>query len=115
MGQAFEVGQIVSLRADETRRGPVTQLLTPVNGVRRYRVYHGPTDSRDYLEDQLLLVRQEPDTPTGLDEGTLDLEQFRVELTAKRLSLPETDALYAFRAARIKFIPFQFKPLLRML
>lgn len=49
---------------------------------------------------------------TGSD---LTAREFRARLTAARLSHPLVDNLYALDAARIKFIPFQFKPLLRFL
>src|SRR5439155_7286691 len=42
-------------------------------------------------------------------------EEFRARLTAARLGHPLTDNIYALHAARIQFIPFQFKPLLRLL
>ncbi|MBG1269290.1 DEAD/DEAH box helicase [Nostoc sp. WHI] len=45
----------------------------------------------------------------------LDVQSFRARLTAARLSHPQIDNLYALHSARIKFIPFQFKPLLRFL
>ncbi|MHB8644184.1 MAG: SNF2-related protein [Thermomicrobiales bacterium] len=45
----------------------------------------------------------------------MDTDIFRARLTAARLSRPQIDTLYALHAARIQYIPFQFKPLLRFL
>ena len=43
------------------------------------------------------------------------MDDFRARITAERLSNPQADSLYSLDAARIQFIPFQFKPLLRFL
>jgi SNF2 family DNA or RNA helicase len=48
-------------------------------------------------------------------DRALDLATFRARLTAERLLHPLVDTLYALQAARITFIPFQFKPLLRLI
>jgi hypothetical protein len=45
----------------------------------------------------------------------VDPVEFRARLTATRLDNPQTDHLYSLRSARIQFIPFQFKPILRLL
>ncbi|HVB64635.1 MAG TPA: SNF2-related protein, partial [Nitrolancea sp.] len=49
------------------------------------------------------------------DEAGLDADTFRARLTASRLNHPWIDQLYALHAARIRFVPFQLKPLLRFL
>ncbi|MBA3528568.1 MAG: DEAD/DEAH box helicase family protein, partial [Propionibacteriaceae bacterium] len=57
------------------------------------------------------------DELSGLFDGDVysDADTFRARLTASRLAHPQTDNLYALYAARIKQIPFQYKPLLRLL
>lgn len=114
----FVVGQLVGLKADPSRQGPVIEILPPVAGVPRYRVFHSPTDQSVYDEVQLLTINLRPGGGLGeaLAAGRwLSPEIFRSRLTASRLKHPELDTLYALRAARIKFIPFQMKPLLRFL
>ena len=119
MGPRFAVGDLVALRADPDRCGPVMAVLPAVNGIPRYRVFHSATLLRDYLEDQLDPVEAAPagDGLAGaLAAGDgLDPATFRARLTAARLSHPLVDSLYALHAARIRHIPFQFKPLLRFL
>lgn len=109
----FKVGDIVALKADSSRRGSVIAILPPVGGQHRYRVFHSPNDIREYLEDQITL------SPilTGdiINERELSPEEFLARLNALRLSYPQVDSLYALHAARIQFVPFQFKPLLRFL
>lgn len=108
----FSVGQMVALRADRSRVGPVVDLLAAIDGLQRYRVFHAPGHMRDYAEDQLVAVEE-----GGGDTGgeLLSVEEFQTGLAAARLAHPVTDHVYALHAARIQFIPFQFRPLLRML
>lgn len=112
-------GQIVGLRADPSRRGPIIEILPPIGGVQRYRVFHSPLDIREYREDQLIQVEL-PIEPSSLREAIeekkwLTVDEFRARLTAARLAHPQVDNLYALHSARIQYIPFQFKPLMRLL
>lgn len=116
---AFSIGQLVCLKADTLRQGPVIEVLPSIVGRLRYRVYHSPSEIREYYEEQLVPAGQ----PAGescrlgsaLSDCLLPAEEFCVRLAALRLANPLTDNLYALHAARIQFIPFQFKPLLRLL
>ena len=110
---AFQVGDIVAFRADLSRQGPVIELLPSVQGQHRYRVFHSPTDIREYLEDQIQRVKL--DDEQILPGSGLSPQEFQARLSAFRLNYPQVDAIYALYAARIRFIPFQFKPLLRFL
>ncbi|MCY3799537.1 MAG: SNF2-related protein [Chloroflexi bacterium] len=116
---SFEISQIVELQADPRRRGPVIEVLSPVGGKNKYRVYHAEGNIQDYFEDQLILASK-PSTSTDLANALLrgkftSADEFRARITAERLSNPQADSLYSLHAARIQFIPFQFKPLLRFL
>lgn len=106
----FRIGEIVALRADHTRVGPVIEALQSVDGYARYRVFHGPGNVREYAGDQLVSAAQHEQASVE----AMSLEEFRSRLTAARLSNPLTDHVYSLRAARIKFVPFQFRPLLRL-
>lgn len=113
----FAVGQEVALRVDRTRTGAVVGLLASGEGARRYRVFHGP-DVREYDEDQLVDATSGGDAVLlhALAEGRfVGPQEFRARLTAARLAHPTVDDLYAMRAARILHVPFQYKPLLRLL
>ena len=113
------IGEIVALRADHSRAGPIIAELDPVGGRRRFRVYHSATQVRDYFEDQIepAVVELSPDEWTSrvIEERFVGHSEFRARLTATRLNNPQVDHIYALRAARIQHIPFQFKPLLRLL
>ena len=112
-------GQTVRLRADQRREGVVTASLPAVAGEARYRVFHGPGDIQDYFASQIIVV----DTPLVGDDAeqalrqgnAVDPAEFLARLTASRLVHPQVDNLYALYAARVRHVPFQFKPLLRLL
>jgi superfamily II DNA or RNA helicase len=115
----FEVGQIVSLAVQPDRQGTVTQVLPPIDGHHRYKVFHSAQQVREYYEEQLVPLTSVA-AQDGLATGAritqwLASREFLARLTAFRLANALTDNLYALHAARIKFIPFQFKPLLRLL
>ncbi len=119
MPDCFAVGQLVCLKADPSRSGPIIAVVSAPGGQMRYRVFHSPTDIREYLADQVEPVAF---TPTGdrltdaVTKGEwLSAEAFRARLTAARLADPQIDHLYSLYAGRIQYIPFQFKPLLRFL
>ncbi|MEV4384117.1 DEAD/DEAH box helicase [Micromonospora sp. NPDC049580] len=106
----FNVGDIVAVQADPSRVGPVIQILQSVDGFGRYRVFHEAGSMREYAEDQLVLAAAQQEATTA----GLSPEEFRARLVAARLSHPLTDHVYSLRAARIKYVPFQFRPLLRL-
>jgi superfamily II DNA or RNA helicase len=89
-----------------------------VGGRRRFRVYHSADLIREYSEDQIQLQEM----PAGgewaermLKREFADPLEFRARLTAMRLNNPQVDHIYSLRSARIQFIPFQFKPIIRLL
>ncbi|MDE2820190.1 MAG: SNF2-related protein [Chloroflexota bacterium] len=116
---SFELGQMVELKADPSRKGSVIEKLQPVGGLHRYRVFHSAGNTQDYFENQLI-PSVPPSTSTdlaiALQNGDFTpADEFRARITAERLSNPQADSLYSLHAARIQFIPFQLKPLLRFL
>ena len=119
MRERFAIGQLVALRADPGRAGPVMEVLAPVGGSARYRIFHGPANIRDYYEEQLIAAdapSPSDDLLRAVSEGRrVDADVFRARLTAARLDHPQVDNLYALQAARIQYVPFQYKPLLRFL
>lgn len=119
MDATFTIGQLVRLRADPSKSGPVIEIVPPIGAATRYRVFHGPSEIRDYYADQLEAAEtlSSPDEFLAAiaDGRIVDVDVFHARLTASRLARPQVDNLYALQAARIKYIPFQFKPLLRFL
>jgi superfamily II DNA or RNA helicase len=107
---SFQKGQMVALTVDPKTTGTILEILAPVGGTPRYRVFHGANDVREYAADQLVSLEVTPrDRPRFLP-----LPDFRIALTAYRIRNPDSENVYAFRAARIQHIPFQYKPLIRI-
>lgn len=109
----YKIGDIVVLKVDPSRKGPIIEILPRVQNQQKYRVYHSPSDIREYLEDQISLSPVQTDYLIK-DRG-LRSEEFLCRLNSLRLNYPQVDSLYALHAARVRFISFQFKPLLRFL
>ena len=112
------MGQIVAVRADPARKGPIISELEPVDGRRRFRVFHSSDVVRDYVEDQLNEIPLEPASSWAsalIEQEWLTPAVLRAALVATRLNNPQLDHIYALQAARIRYIPFQFKPVIRML
>src|SRR5262249_18837799 len=100
------------------RTGVITAEIPAVAGHRRFRVFHSANLIRDYTEDQLqpAALQQSGDWAEQLGKKQfVSLTEFRARLTAMRLCHPQVDHIYSLRAARIQYVPFQFKPVLRLL
>ena len=115
----FDVGERVALRVDNHKVGVVMRVIPHGSGRPRYCVFHGP-DEKEYDEQQLVPDRSGSQSPddliAALQEGRfLAPAEFRARVTSERLAHPAVDSLYAMRAARILHVPFQYKPLLRLL
>ena len=114
MDPKFKPGQIVALKANPQHLGTVSEVLPNIGGKPRYRVFHSVQEILDYHEDQLQEgVAATPKSEEGVP--AMSPAEFLARLTAARLSHPQVDSLYSLYAARIMFVPFQFKPLLRFL
>lgn len=83
-------------------------------------MFHTAEDSGDYFADQLEPDASAPSTPSSLGEALSDgsamtADEIAHRLLAARLRHPLAERLYALRSARIAYVPFQFRPLLRLL
>lgn len=110
---------MVQLRADPTRQGAVIEVLGGKSDSVRYRVFHSATSMAEYYGEQLVPTGAGGGQDEWLDAMTQDqglsASTFRARLTAARLAHPLNDTLYALMSSRIQFIPFQFRPLLKLL
>lgn len=115
----FAMGEKVALRVDHHKVGVVIRVIPQGAGTPRYRVFHG-AEEKEYDEQQLVPEGSDSESPNdliaALQQGrTVPLDEFRARVTSERLAHPDIDSLYAMRAARIMHVPFQYKPLLRLL
>ena len=107
-GAEFEPGQIVCVRSDPSIRGAVTSVMLgePEN---RFKVLVGGEIQTFYASQ--LQAEDVPDDETEFSP----CEQFHAYLTALQIRYPGLSTLYSLNAARVDFIPYQFRPVLRFI
>lgn len=105
----FERGQKVSIKSNPDLKGVIVRAeqRTPEN---RYSVFLGNGDQGIYYESQLI-NDETPDTQFQ----NCSIEEFHAFLTAIQIKHPNLSTLYSLNAARIDFIPYQFRPVLRFI
>jgi ATP-dependent helicase HepA len=103
----FHQTQIVRLRSSPTKSGPVLRVLTgaPQN---RYEVFIDER-TQTFYADQLEPIEQ------GQEVTTVPLSEFRARLTAQILQHPGIATLYSLHAARVDYVPYQFRPVIKFI
>ena len=104
----FSPGQIVVVKSDPSVRGAVVDVM-PGEGENRVRVFAGQ-EIQTYFVSQLRAEDQTDD-----DVQPLSCEAFHACLTARQIRHPSLSTLYSLNAARIDFIPYQFRPVLKFI
>lgn len=107
-GLEFEIGQIVCLRSDISTRGPVISVI-PGKPENRYKVFMSDK-TQTFYASQL----QSENVPEDESEF-LSCDQFHAYLTALQIRYPGLSTLYSLNAARVDFIPYQFRPVLKFI
>lgn len=104
----FSPGRIVALKADPAVQGAVIEVLPsqPENQVRVFVEGNVQT----YYASQLKVEDRSYDEVKHLSG-----EQFHAHLTALQIQQPSISTLYSLNAARVDFIPYQFRPVLRFI
>ena len=104
----FAPGQIVFLKSDPELKGVVVAVL-PGEPENRVRVFSNG-NVQTYYASQL-----QPEEPHGDDIEILSCDQFHACLTALQIRHPSLSTLYSLNAARVDFIPYQFRPVLKFI
>ena len=104
----FSPGQIVFLKSDPELRGAVVSVL-PGGQEDRVRVFVNG-NVQTYYASQLVPEEQRED-----DVAFLSSDQFHAHLTALQIRHPSLSTLYSLNAARVNFIPYQFRPVLKFI
>ncbi len=106
--QEFSPGQIVTLRSDPSVRGAVVS-VTPATPENRVGVFVDGNVQTFYASQ--LQVETERD-----DElQNLTCDRFHAFLTALQIRYPGLSNLYSLNAARVDFVPYQYRPVLRFI
>ena len=104
--QEFAPGQIVFLKADPSTRGAVVAVLsgTPENRINVFVDGNVHT----FYPSQLQLEVQD-------DSRAFSCDDFHAYLTALQIRYPGLSTLYSLNAARVDFIPYQYRPVLKFI
>ena len=104
---AFKPGAVVRLKAKPTSTGAVIAHL-PGDPEDRYQVFHDGT-ATTYYASQLETAAT---IPARASVPPLTLH---AALSALQLRHPSTGSLYSLFASRIHFVPYQFRPVLKLI
>lgn len=97
----------VYLTGDPDTKGMVFS-VTEVNGVKKYDVFVDG-DIKTFYEGQIQKIDSAP------AYSWIDLPTFQSNLTAYEINNPSAGNLYSLNAARIDFVPYQFRPALKLI
>lgn len=103
----FKPGDMVCLKAKRTVTGAIIGHL-PGDPEDRYQVFHDAAVTT-YYTSQLEAVVSTP-TRASVSPSTL-----HAALSALQLRHPSTGSLYSLFASRIHFVPYQFRPVLKLI
>lgn len=97
----------VYLTGDPDTKGMVFS-VSDVNGVKKYDVFVDG-EIKTFFEGQICLVDSAP------KYSWIDIGTFQSNLTAYEINNPSAGSLYSLNAARIDFVPYQFRPALKLI
>lgn len=103
----FSVGNLVALRTEPAIGMPITKVILG-NPETRYQVFYNNRQITHY-ESQL-----EPFTPRKKPPFQ-NIEELQAFLTSLYLLSPSTENLYSLRSGRVQFVPYQYRPILKLI
>ena len=104
----FEVGQIVAIKSNPSSRGAIIAVV-PSERENRFKVFLDG-QMQTFYASQL-----HAETLHDQSAEALLCKEFHAYLTALQIRYPALSTLYSLNAARIDFIPYQFRPVLRFI
>lgn len=104
----FKVGDVVALLSDKSVKLPVLEVLTGGPEV-RYCVFQDGARAT-YYERQLQAVAVD-----AANLPSISIDEFRARLTVLHLLSPSTANLFSLRSGRVNFIPYQYRPVLKLI
>lgn len=105
--QAIQQNTLVYLVSDPQKRGFVTG-ISKLGDTTKYSVFIDNA-IRTYYEGQIVPVA------VTANYNWVDVNQFRNMMTAYQINNPSGQNLYSLNSARIDFVPYQFRPALKMI
>jgi len=104
----FEPGRIVFLKSNPAIRGAVVSIM-PGEPENRYNVFIDG-ETRIFYASQI-----QAEDRKGRDYIVLPCHEFHSCLTALLIQHPGLSTLYSLNAARVDFIPYQFRPVMKFI
>lgn len=105
---SFQVGDLVVLRSNPATVMAVIEII-PGGAECRYRVFQD-NKKVTYYESQL----QNPEFGEEV-QARVDVEALHAYLTSLQLLSPSTANLFSLRSGRIQFVPYQYRPVLKLI
>lgn len=105
----FAVGQLLCLRSNPSAIFPVLEVLAGTGTETRYRVFEGGA-RQVYYESQLQALDEPEDS-----RKVLSAYQLSAMLSAVQLSSPSASALYSLNSGRVRFVPYQYRPVVKLI
>lgn len=105
----FVVGQLLCLKSNPTAVFPVLEVLSGSGSEIRYRVFEAGT-RQVYYESQLQAL-DEPEDGRKLLTAT----ELSALMSAMQLSSPSASALYSLNSGRVRFVPYQYRPVFKLI
>ncbi len=104
----FSPGQIVFLKSNPSTRGAIVEIIsgTPEDSV---RVFVNNSVQTFYISQLQIEEQEEPDSQH------IACDEFHAYLTALQIRSPALSTLYSLNTARIDFIPYQYRPVLKFI
>lgn len=108
MADPFIAGAPVIRKSNPTVIGVISAIRGSGDAT-EYQVMFMDTGFGTYYADQLLLANATP------ERCNVSIDELKILLTAQQLCNPTNDQLYSLNAARVDFVPYQFRPALKMI
>ena len=108
MADPFVVGAMVVRKSNPAVMGMIGSIHGSGDAT-EYQVMFMDNGLGTYYADQLLLANATP------ERFNVSIDELKILLTAQQLCNPTNDQLYSLNAARVDFVPYQFRPALKMI
>ncbi len=104
----FEPGQLVFVKSNPTNRGAVLGVV-PGESENRFKVF------MDGQTQMFYASQLQAESQVEEKGRILPCDQFHAYLSALQIRFPGLSTLYSLNTARVDFIPYQFRPVLRFI
>lgn len=103
----IRIGSIVSLKSESSKIGPVIEIIGQLPSL-RYTVFLDGKAQPFYSSQLQAVIQKEK-------RDYVSLKELHSLLTGLQINHPSLSTLYSLNAARIDFVPYQFRPALKII